>query len=254
MGKSKIEWTDSVWNPVTGCTKVSAGCNNCYAETNAMRFWGSRKFSDVQLHHDRLVQPLRWKKPRRIFVCSMGDLFHPEVDFEFIYRVFETMNKADQHIFILLTKRPKRMKEYFDYFFDVVGIYNISQSNLWLGVSVEDQKTADERISILLSIPSKVHFVSCEPLLGRINLELNGHNYGRGYDTWSERLDWVIAGCESGPKRRECSPDWIYDIIGQCSRAEVPCFIKQMSWFNKVIKPKDYGKYFIGDLPMEYPG
>jgi protein gp37 len=181
--RSSIEWTDATWSPVTGCTKVSEGCRHCYAETMAKRFWGDRHFGDVQCHPDRLEQPLRWRKPRRVFVNSMSDLFHPAVPDDFIDRVFAVMALCPQHTFQVLTKRPERMRAWFDggehlrmtrcfrnfqHYTKPVGPWPLP--NVWLGVSVEDQATADERIPVLLDTPSALCFVSAEPLLGEIDL------------------------------------------------------------------------------------
>ncbi len=163
MSDTKIEWATKVWNPVTGCSKVSAGCKNCYAETNAKRFWGKRKFTDVQCHEDRLMDPLHWKKPQRIFVNSMSDLFHPDVPFEFIYRVYHFMMGIPRHTYMILTKRPERAIEFFEWWTKPnrpMGVQPIWEyKNIWLGVSVEDQKTADERIPLLLQTPAALVFV-----------------------------------------------------------------------------------------------
>jgi len=262
MGTSKIEWTDKVWNPVTGCTKVSEGCRNCYAESFANRFWidkiryqdtgkkVKRPFDAILCHPERLEQPLHWKKPCKIFVCSMADLFHESIYFSDIDCVFNTMLNADQHIYMILTKRPKNLKNYLhdnEWIMRNVG-------HIWLGVSVEDQKTADERIPVLLSIPAKVHFVSCEPLLETIDLELSGRNYGIDHKDWSERLDWVIVGAESGPKRRKCQLSWIDYIIRQCRESSIPVFIKQIHYCGELIHAKDFNNFFSkGLFPTEFP-
>ncbi|MHB1098118.1 MAG: DUF5131 family protein [Burkholderiales bacterium] len=189
---TSIEWTDVVWNPVTGCSKVSEGCRNCYAEAVAHRFWGARKFTDVQCHADRLAQPLHWKKPRRIFVNSMSDLFHEAVPDEFIDRIFAVMALTSHHTYQILTKRPSRMQDYaaqllnegdrWSRFGDAVGplignqAYELAGErpwplpNVWLGVSIEDPVTADERIPILLRTPAAVRFVSIEPILGIVDI------------------------------------------------------------------------------------
>ena len=199
MSTTNIEWADRVWNPVTGCTKVSPGCKHCYAEGVAHRFWATqypaveietggpagtmsraRKFTDVMTHPDRLLEPLSWRKPARVFVNSMSDLFHEDVPDDFIDAVWGTMAKCPQHTFQILTKRADRMKAYFD---KVVadgralfgeGRY-VPRSNVWLGVSVEDQQRADERIPLLLQTPAAVRFISAEPLLGPVLLD-NGCN------------------------------------------------------------------------------
>lgn len=229
---TKIEWTDESWNPVTGCTKVSAGCANCYAEAIAKRFWRiqypampateavswpgrPRRFSDVQCHPERLDIPLRWRKPRMIFVCSMGDLFHEKVPVNFLKKVFGTIEHCPHHIFQILTKRPERMAKLYK-------PYAGGPRHLWLGTSVENQDNA-WRITELLKIPAAVRFVSCEPLLGPVSL--------LGYRT---KLNWVIVGCESGPHRRECKLEWVRGIVEQCTQAGVRVFVKQLSINGKV--------------------
>ena len=213
---SKIEWTDATWNPVSGCSKVSAGCKNCYAERISRRWWGSREFTDVQLHPERLDWPLQWRKPRRIFVNSMSDLFHPKVTDEFIGKVIEVMRLAKHHTFQVLTKRPDRMRAMMKSF-----------PNVWAGVSIEDQATADERIPLLLNTEASVRFISAEPLLGPVDLLL------AAADSFSSMagIHWVIAGGESGPEARPMHPDWVRDIRDQCLTAGVPFFFKQYgSW------------------------
>lgn len=234
---TKIEWCQNpdgtpgeVWNPVTGCTKVSQGCKNCYAERIANRFWKDRKFTDVICHEDRLEIPLRWNKPRRVFVNSMSDLFHPAVPFEFIKRAFQVMTQAEQHTFMVLTKRPERMMEFFKW--DGFGGDNpyLWPGWIWLGVSVEDQKAADSRIPLLLQSPARVNFISAEPLLGKVDLvQYIGFLPTqilaklRGIPT----IDWVICGGESGPNARPMHPDWVRSIRDQCQQAAVPFFFKQ---------------------------
>jgi len=269
MNKSKIEWTDRVWNPVTGCTKVSQGCANCYAETYAHRFWGDRKFTDVQCHADRLDQPLRWKKSSRIFVNSMSDLFHEDVPDDFINRVFAVMALSPQHTFQVLTKRPERMLEYINTPFrfgddirdaiddtsaildyleerelqgDDVDINDIAfpYPNVWLGVSVEDQATADERIPFLLETPAALRFVSYEPALGPVDLrkhlfegfeptgDFRTHNGKRQIKlVGAHKLHWIIMGGESGQRARPMHPDWARSVRDQCASAGVPFFFKQ---------------------------
>ncbi len=184
MGATRIDWCDYVWNPVTGCSKVSEGCRNCYAESIARRFWGERKFTDVQCHERKLHDPLSWKKPRRVFVNSMSDLFHHDVPDGFIFGVFMRMAKASQHTFIILTKRPQRMLEWL---WSHEGFHNLP--NVWMGVSVEDQQTADERIPLLLAAPAAVRFVSCEPLLGPVDLGMSIATCKCCLPRWSSR--WV---------------------------------------------------------------
>lgn len=245
MARSKIEWTDEVWNIVTGCTKVSAGCKNCYAERIANRFWGERKFTDIRLHYERLNTPLRWRKPRKVFVNSMSDLFHEDVPFEFIRQIWKTISNTLQHTYQILTKRPSRMYKFAQW---MAGNDDISIAewprNVWIGVSCENQKTADERIPILLQIPAAVRFVSAEPLLGPVNLSCylhtlwayNGPDYPDGV---SRGLDWVIAGSESGPGARPCDPDWMRSLRDQCVAAGVPLFLKQLTIDGQLVKMPD---------------
>lgn len=240
MTSTRIEWADEVWNPVTGCSKVSQGCKNCYAERIAGRFWKDRKFSDVQFHEDRLDAPSHWKKPRRVFVNSMSDLFHEKLNFSEILTVFYRMGIYDRHIYLVLTKRPQRMLEFFDYWKEHIDwclangnpFFKPPLRNIWLGVSVEDQKAADERIPLLLQTPAAVRFVSCEPLLGAVDLS----GYLTGLYILGERpeltinepsLNWVICGGESGPGARPMHPDWARSLRDQCQAAQVPFFFKQ---------------------------
>lgn len=237
--KTGIEWTDATWNPVTGCTKVSAGCDHCYAETIAHRFTGSKAYPNgfqVTLRPERLDQPLRWKRPRRIFVNSMADLFHDDVPDEYIAQVFAVMAAAPHHTFQVLTKRHARMRSLLnsDGFLDAVteadgregycataGLttYTWPLPNVWLGVSTENQKWANIRIPALLDIPAAVRFISAEPLLGPIDLDAIPV---RGPD-----LDWVIVGGESGPGARPMHPDWARSLRDQCTAAGVPFLFKQ---------------------------
>lgn len=237
MNKSKIEWTETVWNIVTGCTPISPGCENCYGESMAKRFWGSRKFSDIRFHFDRLDQPLKWKKPSRIFVCSMGDLFHELVSFSEIDSVFSTIiecqDTGKEHTFILLTKRPKRMKAYLE----DTGHWTLP--NIWCGVTAENQEMADKRIPTLLQIPASVLFVSVEPMLSYVDLSPWLHN----------GLDWIIVGSESGLKRRPAENRWIISILDQCTTFKTPIFIKQIEINGKLVKmPEINGKVWA-----EYP-
>jgi len=201
MSKTKIEWATDVWNPTVGCTKVSAGCKNCYAERDYGHWFPDVDFSKVQLKPERLQQPFHWKKPRRIFVDSVSDLFHKDVPDEFIQQVFTVMISATWHIFMILTKRPKRM-------FEIINRYKAYQSeNIWLGVSIEDQKTADERIPLLLQTPAAVRFLSCEPLLELIDLSpYLGYtaNIGEtGYEQSNERRNIIPIGYKQGMEDRQ---------------------------------------------------
>lgn len=256
--KTRIEWTDATWNPVTGCTKVSDGCKHCYAERQwarlaanpATRYHG-RKFTDVQEHGDILDQPLRWKKPRRIFVDGMSDLFHPDVSDRFIADVFGVMAACPQHTFQVLTKRPERMRkllragcmgrfesdaeECAALYTDAHLVWPIK--NVWLGVSVEDQATADERIPLLLDTPAAVLWVSCEPLLGHVDLFDFIGPFGKPHELQQpSMLDWVVVGGESGPRARPMHPNWVRSLRDQCAAADVPFLFKQWGeWFPSSI-------------------
>lgn len=256
MTKTSIEWATDVWNPVTGCTKVSEGCRHCYAERVAGRFWGERKFTDVRYHEERLDQPLHWKKPRRVFVNSMSDLFHPDVPFHFIHRVWRTAALANQHTFMILTKRPERMIEFMRWATDDDMSIQMWGRNVWLGVSAETQKEAEKRIPLLLQVPAAVRFVSCEPLLGPVRLGewLPSYDPTQHYavEMPSEqgKLDWVIAGGESGPGARPCHPDWARGLRDACLASNVPFFFKQ--WGEWLPVAAQYGDDdFIDKLDME---
>lgn len=238
MTKTKIEWADRVWNPVTGCTKVSQGCKNCYAERIAKRFWGERKFSDVQIHPERLGEPLKWRKPSKIFVNSMSDLFHEKVPFEFIKKVWDMTVRRLDHTFQVLTKRPARMFEFTQWMAgnDDIGIAEWPR-NVWLGVSVENQATADERIPLLLQTPAAVRFVSYEPALGAVDF---GDNMSRYREIGTELLpilDWIIMGGESGPGARPMHPAWARSVRDQCQEAGTPFFFKQWGEWLPVASP-----------------
>ena len=280
MSPSKIEWTNETWNPTTGCTKVSPGCAHCYAESLTKRYAGAPGWpaefkpwtpanaaENVVLHPDRLDAPLRWKTPRMVFVDSMSDLFHENIPDDYIDKIFAVMALTPPHTYQVLTKRPERMREY------MAGVPNARVAeavmafgapygvnwplpNVWLGVTVENQRWADERIPILLSTPAAVHFLSCEPLLGPISLVRIGGLQGP-YDDWLrgevrevimgeegvyarfKGLQWVIVGGESGPKHRPFNPDWARGIVEQCSNAEVACFVKQMGGARPGTKLED---------------
>lgn len=243
---SSIEWTDHTWNVTTGCSKVSQGCKNCYAERIASRFWGERKFSDVQMHFDRLSQPSHWSKPSRIFVNSMSDLFHeslidrPEWS-DFITKLWlEMLHNSDRHTFIILTKRPHIMEREIKY---LIGAGMPVLPNVWLIVSVEDQPSADLRIPYLLQTPAAVRGVSYEPALGAVDigtyLELTGSdlreiNDASEYEPVTQediyrdfpKLNWIIMGGESGPGARPMHPDWARSARDQCQEAGVKFFFK----------------------------
>jgi protein gp37 len=260
MNNSKIEWTDKTWNPVTGCDKISAGCKYCYAETIYERFHGKGSFRNVICHEDRLTQPLKWKKGCKVFVNSMSDLFHEDVPFVFIDKVMAIIALTPRSVYQVLTKRSSRMLEYFsvgkealierweqatydmglsdkedDTDAPACVIYNYTQThwplpNLWLGVSVEDQKAANERIPLLLQVPAAVRFLSCEPLLGEVDIasdEINDQLFGSFNHSSSKGIDWVIVGGESGNKARPMHPDWARSLCDQCNAANIPFFFKQ---------------------------
>lgn len=306
---SAIEWTDATWNPVVGCSRVSAGCDHCYAVgmtrrlegmSKAVGLGGDRKANyrgltielpqasidrgvgvngrhfngEVRCVEEALHIPLCWKKPVRIFVNSMSDLFHPKVPFEFIDQVFAVMALSPKHTFQVLTKRPERMAEYlaaddlprrvceamcnrFPYYevtkthrpYHVRSCQCWPLPNVWLGTSCEDQAAADERILYLLACPAAIRFLSCEPLLGPINLNEHWlrYTYGTARMALVEHeqrvaegkpirrpalgaVDWVIVGGESGTRARVCNVDWIRSIVQQCSGV-LPCFVKQLGSF-----------------------
>ena len=238
---AKIEWTDATWNPVTGCSKVSAGCKHCYAErdwarmsANPKTVYYGREFSDVRCHPERLKEgPIRWKKPRRIFVNSMSDLFHPDVPFEFIDEVFEVINCSRMHTFQILTKRPERVLEYFTRPGAWVSEAIADFDHVWLGVTVENQEAADERIPLLLQTPAAVRWVSMEPLLGPVDLVgiFANPNDSRDGTNALEALDWVVVGGESGPRARPMHPGWARSLRDQCTAAGVPFLFKQWGEF-----------------------
>ena len=234
---SAIEWTDATWNPVTGCTKIGPGCDNCYAERFAERFRGvsghpyERGF-DLVLRPERLSQPRRWKHPRMIFVNSMSDLFHKMVGREYIDQVFDVMETADWHVYQVLTKRSSLMRDY------VLRRYRRSSApaHIWLGVSVED-KVHKSRIEHLRQINSNARFVSFEPLLGPVgSIDLSG-------------IAWAIVGGESGPCSRAMNASWAKDLRDQCSEAEVAFFFKQ--WGGA--RPKSGGRLLDGEEWNGFP-
>jgi protein gp37 len=225
---STIEWTEMTWNPVTGCTKLSQGCKHCYAERLSERFWGTRPFTDVQVHEDRLDQPRRWRRPRTIFVNSMSDLFHEQVPDEFIAHVFEVMRDCPQHTFQILTKRAERLA--------TLAPSLPWPANVWMGVSVEDERVVT-RIDQLRNVPAAVRFLSLEPLIGPLpRLRLGG-------------IDWVIVGGESGPGARPMDPRWVDAILWQCRAAGVAFFFKQWGGVRKAAT----GRELNGRTYDEYP-
>lgn len=260
--KTEIIWTDATWNPIRGCRRVSPGCENCYAEKVAHRFSGPGKpYEGLTTARGRwngevmkvpavLDQPIRWQRPRMIFVNSMSDLFHERLDFEYIAAVFGVMAAAKHHTFQVLTKRADRMIEFFDWIGEADipsatcarhaqnviddprmkatlngAALNWPLNNVWLGVSAEDQERADERIPKLLRCPAAVHWISAEPLIGPIDLADH------------PGLGWVVVGGESGPGSREMRLDWARKMVRQCQEADVPVMVKQ-----------------LGAKPMEWEG
>lgn len=273
MGKTTIEWTDYSWNPVTGCTPVSEGCRNCYARRIAHRLSQNPAVPHRERHEgfrvscwpERLEEPLRWRKPRTVFVCSMGDIFHSNVPTDFIDKVLEIIAACPQHTFLMLTKRPENIE---DKLYGGKGARVLGGGdylpNLGLGVTVENQD-AVKRILHLLKTPAAMRFVSIEPMLGPVNLTaiiipvtgpgssqpcapetyrkinaLTGDDYyldwhGRGAGHQGPKLDWVICGGETGPDARPMHPDWVRSLRDQCQSADVPFFFK--SWGEWVCRP-----------------
>jgi protein gp37 len=232
--KSLIEWTNSTWNVVTGCDKVSPGCKNCYAERYAMRLknMGVKKYSNgfkLTFHPDVMNYPLSLREPRMIFVNSMSDLFHKDIPFQFIEKVFEVMKKVDWHQYQILTKRSERVEEFSNH-------YGKFPENVWMGVSVESA-LYKKRIDDLRKVDAKIHFLSLEPLLGPLGkLDL-------------DNIEWVIAGGESGFNFRDCKVRWVREIRDQCIEAGVPFFFKQ--WGG--ITSKAGGRNLDGRVWNEFP-
>lgn len=235
--RSEIEWTDATWNPVTGCTKITRGCDNCYAARFSERFRGvpGHPFEtgfDLTLRPERLDQPLKWRRPRMIFVNSMSDLFHKQVPSGFIDKVFETMEAADWHVFQVLTKRSSLMRDYLRRRYGGER----GPQHIWCGVSVEDAQ-AKNRIEQLRAAQAGVRFLSIEPLIGSVGkVDLTG-------------IDWVIAGGESGPGARPMHLEWVREIRNQCIEQEVAFFFKQ--WGG--LRPKSGGRELDGREWSEFP-
>lgn len=274
---TSIEWTEATWNPVTGCDRVSPGCDHCYALTLAARLkaMGAGKYQrdgdprtsgpgfGVTMHIDAVEIPLRWRAPRRVFVNSMSDLFHQDVTNEFIASVFAVMAATPQHTYQVLTKRHARLRslvsserfrglvlDYLHRWLHRDVLFRCRDEpldwplpNVWLGVSVEDQQWADNRIPALLQTPAAVHFLSCEPLLGPVELEQ------RWLPPTGPRVAWVIAGGESGPVHRPVDLDWVRSLRDQCVTARVPFFFKQVGGRT----PKTGGRVLDGRAWDEYP-
>lgn len=265
--KTNIEWTDATWNPITGCSKVSAGCDHCYAEGIAHRFAGTSAYPrgfDVTLRPERLEQPLRWTRPRRVFVNSMSDLFHKDVPSEYIARVFAVMALTPQHTYQVLTKRPGRIRSlltspaFRQAVWDAMRAHHRAEiarapgphpfpaslawplQNVWMGVSAEDQTWWDVRIPVLMDTPAVVHFVSAEPLLGPIRLHLERGN---------PVPEWVIVGGESGPHARPIDAQWVRDIRDDSTAAGAAFFFKQ--WGG--LRAKANGRELDGRTWEQYP-
>ena len=252
--KSKIEWTDATWNPVTGCTKVSPGCAYCYAETFAKRFRGVpdhpyEQGFDLKLWHDRLDLPLAWRERKMIFVNSMSDLFHEDVPDDFIGKVFDTMCRAKYHFFQVLTKRSERMLAW------TIAHFRFDSSredgkavwppHVWLGVSIENQSYT-RRIKHLQRTPAIIRFLSIEPMLSPVYLDTS----------FLEGIKWVIVGGESGPRARPMKPEWVYEIQNQCKKYQVPFFFKQWGTYDptgKRVGKKLAGRILEGKTWNEMP-
>ncbi|MDD3738727.1 MAG: phage Gp37/Gp68 family protein [Lentimicrobiaceae bacterium] len=240
MKTTKIEWTDKTWNPITGCTKFSAGCQHCYAEIMARRLkaMGQKKYQNgfsLTLHEENLQEPLLWKKPHTIFVCSMSDLFHNDVPFEFIDKVMSIIKQTPQHRYQILTKRAERMNDYFS--------SRVAPNNAWLGVTVENKKSK-KRIDMLRNLDAPIRFLSCEPLLedlGKLNLD---------------NINWVIVGGESGVSARPMNAEWVLSIKEQCKKQDAAFFFKQWgTWGSDGIKRNKQlnGKKINGKVYQEMP-
>jgi protein gp37 len=283
---TKIEWVKNsdgsqgkTWNPIVGCSPASEGCRNCYAKAlhdKRHKAWLDgwtaapaqyhKPFSEVQLLPERLEEPLHWRKPQTVFVCSVSDLFHEDVPDEYIGYVFAVMVLCPQHTFQVLTKRPERMRQYMaDNNYIKVNDVRVGQfpplPNVWLGVTSENQEQADKRIPLLLQTPAAVRFVSVEPMLGPVWLSGSYHDWLEGWEIVPEhdsqcpgggpycethcpvpfqeqtaKLDWVICGGETGPNRRHTDIDWIRNLRDQCVAAGVPFFLKQMEVDGRIVK------------------
>lgn len=240
MAETKIEWTDKTWNPVTGCTKKSEGCVHCYAEVMARRLKGMgqlkyRNAFSLTLHPEDLDEPKKWRKPHNIFICSMGDLFHEDVPFEFVDKVMKTIRETPWHRYQILTKRAERMEEYF--------LSHSVPSNAWLGVTVEVQRTLS-RIDNLRHLPASVRFLSCEPLLEDLgHMDLEG-------------VDWIIVGGESGTQARPMKEEWVLNIKRQAEEQDIAFFFKQWgTWSRDGEKRNKHvnGKLLEGKIIQQMP-
>ena len=235
--RSNIEWTELTWNPVTGCTKISQGCKNCYAERMAKRLkaMGSDRYRNefvITLHPDLLDQPKRWRSPRLVFVNSMSDLFHPDIPGDYIAKVFQTMVDCPQHTFQVLTKRSDRLAE--------LAPQLPWPANVWMGTSVEDSRVT-HRIHDLMKVPAAVRFLSCEPLIGPLEKLPLKH------------INWVIVGGESGPRARPMQRQWAQSILKQCRAAGVPFFFKQWGGPRKDLTGRKLNGRLYNEMPTHSP-
>lgn len=249
---SKIEWTDKTWNPVIGCSPISPGCDHCYARAMSQRFAYFRSVKNwdgtVSYMRGKMAEPQTWRKPQMVFVCSMGDLFHESVPFEWIDAVFTVMSDCDQHIYQVLTKRPQRVLDFFSWKWEQTHTHMnyvlpwFPKPNVWFGVTAENQKQWEIRVPLLLKIPSAVIFVSCEPLLSHIDMELP--------DQIDKRISWLILGSETGSQARPMDMSWATWLAVQCSNRDIPLFTKNLYQFGKKIQYDD-----LPDLlrKREYP-
>lgn len=271
VAKTGIEWTDSTWNPTTGCTKVSAGCDHCYADflaqgklrTNYLKrlpvLQTAEAIADpfaLRLWPERLTQPASWKDPRRIFVNSMSDLFHHDVPDAYLRQIWEVMLRVDRHVYQVLTKRPARAARWLWNNLDLLPGGQVPH-HIWIGTSVEDQ-SQDYRIRHLLETPHAVRFLSCEPLLGELDIRTwlpkeetvrDFANPGRTLTRRTKGIDWVIVGGESGNGARPMDVDWVRSLRDQCAAAGVPYFFKQVGGRT----PKAGGRYLDGRTWDEFP-
>jgi protein gp37 len=226
MNKTKIEWCDWTWNPIVGCSPVSEGCANCYAERIAARY--HYRWDGPSYYPERLKQPAWQKKPGRVFVCSMSDFWHPGVQPEWRAEILDAMAAAPQHTYLLLTKRPENARRF------------CGSRNLWLGITGENQRRADERWDCLAGIGAAVRFVSVEPMLGPVTLR-----------DWATLPDWVIAGPETGPGARPCNPEWIVALARECEESNTPFFDKRKAGYLRREWPKAGG--VVGMVPDGQP-
>lgn len=268
--KGGIGWTDETWNPVRGCSRISEGCRNCYAEAVAARFSGlapdgrplayhglarmtpsgPRWTGALRLVPERLEDPVRWQRPRMVFVNSMSDLFHESLGFDVVQAVFDVIFRAPRHTYQILTKRAKRMAEVLRFVRTPTGLKweDGPSKNVWIGVSAEDQANAEERVPRLLETPAALRFLSVEPLLGPVDLSpwLGPAQLARGV---RPGVDWVIVGAESGPDARPMDLDWARAVRDQCARAGVPFFLKQAVVDGRLVKEPELDGRRWTELP-----